>query len=110
MSVQRRRPKGSAGAHVRTLVIVLVALIPLGTLTSLFMIQQQSQTVRSLTLALGPAVEANNVVLLEMTRARATWLESQSGDDAGTAVGALQLHRSTTEQQLEELAAANSRP
>lgn len=109
MRRRARRPGGSANAHVRTLVIALVALIPLGTLASLLMIRQQSETVRSLTLSLGPAVEANNGVLLQLTEARATWLEAEPGGDREMTLAALDAHRATTEAQLDSLAAATGR-
>lgn len=93
---------------MRALVIVLAVLIPLGTLASLLMIQQQGKTVRALTLSLGPAVEANNGVLLELTRARGTWLEGQTGRADYPAAAALQAHRSTAQAQLGALDAATT--
>jgi signal transduction histidine kinase/HAMP domain-containing protein len=95
---------------VRTLVILLVALIPLGTLASLYMIHQQGQLVRTLTLSLGPAVEANSEVLLEMTRARGTWFEGQSNGAAEATRAALEAHRSTVEVELDTLLAATRSP
>ena len=106
---RRGRPGGSASAHVRTLVIVLVVLIPLGTLASLLTISQQGRTVRTLTLSLGPAVEANTSVLLEMTRARGTWLDSQWGAGLPATLAALEAHRSSAEAELEALDAATAR-
>jgi hypothetical protein len=71
--------RGSVASQIRLLIGVLVILVPIGAIISVATIQSQSKAVRALTLALGPATEANNAVLLGMTRAESSWHEVTSG-------------------------------
>ncbi|WP_347352071.1 ATP-binding protein [Intrasporangium sp.] len=97
----------SAGAHLRTVVVGLVVLIALGAVASLVMVQQQGRAVRALTLAFGPAVDANGGVLLEMARARDAWFEQRSTSDGAAADPAvLEPHRVAASARLDRLLAA----
>ena len=69
----------SVGSQIRVLIGILVLLVPLGAVVSVATIHSQSAAVRALTLALGPATEANNTVRLEMTRAMGAWREAAAG-------------------------------
>ncbi|MFM6850653.1 MAG: sensor histidine kinase [Terrabacter sp.] len=72
----------SVGSQIRVLIGILVVLVPLGAVVSVATIHSQSAAVRALTLALGPASEANNAVLLEMTRAEGAWRQAVVGAPA----------------------------
>ena len=69
----------SVGSQIRVLIGILVVLVPLSAIVSVATIHSQSAAVRALTLALGPASEANNGVLLDMTRAEGAWREAVVG-------------------------------
>jgi signal transduction histidine kinase len=69
----------SVGSQIRLLICILVILVPVGAVVSVATIKAQSAAVRSLTLAVGPATEANNDVLLQMTRADSAWHQAASG-------------------------------
>jgi signal transduction histidine kinase len=72
----------SVGSQIRVLIGILVILVPLGAVVSVATIHSQSAAVRALTLALGPAREANSAVLLDMTRAEGAWRERVVGAPA----------------------------
>ncbi|NUO35361.1 MAG: GAF domain-containing protein [Dermatophilaceae bacterium] len=72
----------SVGSQIRVLIGILVLLVPLSAVVSVATIHSQSAAVRALTLALGPASEANNAVLLDMTRAEGAWREAVLGGPA----------------------------
>lgn len=72
----------SVGSQIRVLIGILVVLVPVGAVVALATIHSQSAAVRALTLALGPASEANNSVLLDMTRAEGAWREAVVGAPA----------------------------
>ncbi|GGM91200.1 hypothetical protein GCM10009721_16040 [Terrabacter tumescens] len=76
LPVVSRRPVGS---QIRVLITILVVLVPLGAIISVATIHSQGAAVRALTLALGPAREANSAVLLDMTRAEAAWRQQAGG-------------------------------
>ncbi|WP_330474194.1 sensor histidine kinase [Terrabacter sp. C0L_2] len=69
----------SVGSQIRVLITILVVLVPLGAIISVATIHSQGAAVRALTLALGPAREANSAVLLDMTRAEAAWRQQSGG-------------------------------
>jgi signal transduction histidine kinase len=69
----------SVGSQIRVLIGILVVLVPLSAIVSVATIHSQSAAVRALTLALGPASEANSGVLLDMTRAEGAWREAVVG-------------------------------
>ncbi|GAA5027712.1 hypothetical protein GCM10023258_22680 [Terrabacter aeriphilus] len=75
--------KRSVGSQIRVLIGILIVLVPVGVGISIATIHSQGAAVRALTLAYGPAVEANNAVLLSMTRAEAAWQQASEGG-AGT--------------------------
>ena len=69
----------SVGSHIRRLVAILVILVPVGAIISVATIHSQGASVRVLTLALGPAREANSTILLDMTRAEGAWQQAAAG-------------------------------
>ena len=69
----------SVGSQIRLLIGILVVLVPTGAVVSVATIHSQGAAVRALTLALGPATEANNAVRLEMTRAEGAWRQAAAG-------------------------------
>ncbi|WP_256792634.1 ATP-binding protein [Terrabacter sp. Ter38] len=69
----------SVGSQIRLLIGILVVLVPIGAIISVATIHSQGASVRALTLALGPAREANSAVLLDMTRAEGAWREKVVG-------------------------------
>ncbi|MGO4598178.1 sensor histidine kinase [Terrabacter sp. 2RAF25] len=103
----------SVGSQIRVLIGILVVLVPLGAIVSVATIHSQSAAVRALTLALGPASEANNTVLLDMTRAEGAWREAVVGAPAPVDPLSLQpgieqqLDRVEQGTQSGELAAAD---
>ncbi|GAB2756840.1 hypothetical protein GCM10027039_15020 [Terrabacter koreensis] len=66
----------SVGSQIRVLIGILVILVPLSAVVSVATIHSQSAAVRALTLALGPASEANSSVVLDMTRAEGAWRQA----------------------------------
>lgn len=64
------------GSQIRVLIGILVILVPLSAVVSVATIHSQSAAVRALTLALGPASEANSSVVLDMTRAEGAWRQA----------------------------------
>ncbi len=103
----------SVGSQIRVLIGILVVLVPLGAVVSVATIHSQSAAVRALTLALGPASEANNAVLLDMTRAEGAWRQAVVGAPAPVDPLSLQpaieqqLDRVEKGTQSEELSAAD---
>jgi signal transduction histidine kinase len=90
------------------LVGLLVVLVPLGATITFVELSAQAATVRGLTLAVGPALESNTAVLLEMTRARSVIVDSSiRSSEKGTA---LHGHRAAVGALLEATAAATQRP
>ena len=79
----------SVGSQIRVLIGILVILVPLSAVVSVATIHSQSAAVRALTLALGPASEANSSVVLDMTRAEGAWRQAVVG--APTPVDPLSL-------------------
>lgn len=71
--------ESSAARQARVLVVVLMVLIPSLVGTVLLVAQAEQRNVRQLTLALGPAYQANSEVLLTMTQAQASWYQSMRG-------------------------------
>ena len=69
----------SVGSQIRLLIAILVILVPVGAIISVATIHSQGAAVRALTLALGPAREANGAVLLDMTRAEGAWRQVAGG-------------------------------
>jgi signal transduction histidine kinase/HAMP domain-containing protein len=98
----------SAGSQIRLLVGLLVVLVPLGAAITLVELSAQATTVRGLTLAVGPALESNTAVLLEMTRARSVLVDSSVRSSERGA--ALQRHRAAVDALLDTTAAATRRP
>lgn len=97
----------SVGSQIRLLIGILLVLVPVGAVVSVATIQSQSAAVRSLTLVLGPATEANTAVLLQMTRAEGAWHESASG--ARAHVDPLSFEP-TVRAQLERVASLSRSP
>ncbi|WP_020142955.1 cell wall metabolism sensor histidine kinase WalK [Terracoccus sp. 273MFTsu3.1] len=92
----------SVGSQIRLLIGILVVLVPIGAIISVATIHSQGASVRALTLALGPAREANSAVLLDMTRAEGAWRERVVG--APAPLDPLSL-RPRVEQELADIEA-----
>ncbi|GAA2034961.1 hypothetical protein GCM10009740_27150 [Terrabacter terrae] len=90
----------SVGSQIRLLIGILLVLVPVGAIVSVATIHAQGSSVRALTLALGPAREANSAVLLDMTRSEAAWSQAASG--ARPEIDPLGL-QSSVEAQLDAL-------
>ncbi|MEW1953998.1 ATP-binding protein [Terrabacter sp. NPDC080008] len=86
----------SVGSQIRWLIGILLVLVPVGAVVSVATIHTQGAAVRALTLALGPAREANGGVLLTMTRAEAAWTQQTAG--LAPKVDALGLQASVASQ------------
>jgi signal transduction histidine kinase len=101
------------GSQIRVLIGILVILVPLSAVVSVATIHSQSAAVRALTLALGPASEANSSVVLDMTRAEGAWRQAVVGAPAPVDPLSLQariddeLDRVERGTQSTELAAAD---
>ncbi|CAN7292082.1 ATP-binding protein [Terrabacter sp. LjRoot27] len=93
----------SVGSQIRLLIGILVVLVPIGAIISVATIHSQGASVRALTLALGPAREANSAVLLDMTRAEGAWRQRVVG--APAPIDPLSL-RSRVEKELRVVEAA----
>jgi signal transduction histidine kinase len=92
----------SVGSQIRLLIGILVILVPIGAIISVATIHSQGASVRALTLALGPAREANSAVLLDMTRAEGAWREKVVGAPAPLDPLSLRTH---VEQELDAVEA-----
>ena len=69
----------SVSGQLRVLGLSLVLLFPIVAIASLSNITSQSRDVQALTLSYGPAFDANNAVLIEMTEANAGWSQLIGG-------------------------------
>lgn len=69
----------SVSGQLKVLGLSLVLLFPIVAVASLVNITSQSRDLQSLTLSYGPAFDANNAVLIEMTEANAGWSELMGG-------------------------------
>lgn len=69
----------SVSRQLRVLGLSLVLLFPIVAIASLSNITSQSRDVQALTLSYGPAFDANNAVLIEMTEANAGWSQLIGG-------------------------------
>jgi signal transduction histidine kinase/HAMP domain-containing protein len=74
----------SVSGQLKVLGISLVLLFPVVGAASVWNIASQSRDVQSLTLAYGPAFDANNAVLIDMTEANAGWSQIMGGSAALT--------------------------
>ncbi|WP_374970094.1 ATP-binding protein [Terrabacter sp. BE26] len=90
----------SVGSQIRLLIGILLVLVPAAAIVSVATIHAQGSAVRALTLALGPAREANGGILLDMTRSEAAWSQAAAG--ARPDADPLALQRSV-EAQLDAL-------
>ncbi|GAA2489273.1 ATP-binding protein [Terrabacter carboxydivorans] len=95
----------SVGSQIRLLITILVILVPAGAIVSVATIHSQGAAVRALTLALGPAREANGAVLLDMTRAEGAWRQVASG--VPSALDPLSL-RARVDAELEQVRTATA--
>jgi signal transduction histidine kinase len=69
----------SVALQLRLIGAALLALVALVAGASLWSVTSQSRDIQLLTLAYGPAFDANNAVLLDMTEANAGWSQLVSG-------------------------------
>lgn len=69
----------SVSGQLKVLGLSLVLFFPVVTVASVFNIATQSRDLQALTLSYGPAFDANNAVLIEMTEANAGWSQLMGG-------------------------------
>lgn len=69
----------SVSGQLKVLGLSLVLLFPIVGVASAWNITSQSRDLKALTLAYGPAFDANNAVLIEMTEANAGWSQLMGG-------------------------------
>jgi signal transduction histidine kinase len=69
----------SVSGQLKVLGISLVLLFPIVGASSVWNIASQSRDIQALTLAYGPAFDANNAVLIDMTEANAGWSQLIGG-------------------------------
>ena len=69
----------SVSAQLRVLGLALLVLFPVVAAASLWNLTSQSRDIEDLTLAYGPAFDANNAVLIDMTEANAGWSQLVGG-------------------------------
>ena len=78
-TVWQRVLRAPARLQIRSVVVVLLVLTTSITATAVLTANSEQRVVRRLTLAVGPAFQYNNDVLLRMTEARAAWRETLLG-------------------------------
>lgn len=69
----------SVSDQLRVLGLALLVLFPILAAASLWTLVSQSRHIDGLTLAYGPAFDANNAVLIDMTEANAGWSQLVGG-------------------------------
>src|SRR5690349_2628355 len=69
----------SVSDQLRVLGLALLLLFPIVAAASLWNLTSQSRDIDGLTLAYGPAFDANNAVLIDMTEANAGWSQIVGG-------------------------------
>jgi signal transduction histidine kinase len=69
----------SVSGQLKVLGLTLLLLFPVVAAASLWNIVAQSRDIHALTLAYGPAFDANNAVLIDMTEANAGWSQLMGG-------------------------------
>ena len=69
----------SVSGQLKVLGISLVLLFPVVGAASVWNIASQSRDIQALTLAYGPAFDANNALLIDMTEANAGWSQTLGG-------------------------------
>jgi len=69
----------SVSSQLKVLGLSLVLLVPIVTVASVWNITNQSRDLQAVTLAYGPAFDATNAVLIEMTEANAGWSQVMGG-------------------------------
>jgi signal transduction histidine kinase/HAMP domain-containing protein len=75
----KRLSSRSVSGQLRILGFALLLLVPIAGAGSLWNIVSQSRDIRALTLAYGPAFDANNAALINMTEANAGWSQLMGG-------------------------------
>jgi signal transduction histidine kinase/HAMP domain-containing protein len=75
----KRLSSRSVSGQLRILGFALLLLVPIAGAGSLWNIVSQSRDIRALTLAYGPAFDANNAALINMTEASAGWSQLMGG-------------------------------
>ncbi|NYG06046.1 signal transduction histidine kinase [Phycicoccus badiiscoriae] len=69
----------SVAGQLKVLGLALVLLFPIVAVASLTTINSEGRNIQALTLAYGPAFDANNAVLIDMTEANAGWSQLMGG-------------------------------
>ncbi|QGN57924.1 hypothetical protein [Nostocoides sp. HKS02] len=74
-----RLAQRSVTTQLKVLGVALLLLVPGVGVASMFTLVSQSRDIQALTLALGPAFDANNAALIDMTDANADWSQRVGG-------------------------------
>jgi signal transduction histidine kinase len=97
----------SVAAQLKVLGLALLLLVPGVGIASMFTLVSQSRDIQALTLALGPAFDANNAALIDMTEANAEWSQIVGGSAPSTEY---RDKRSTVLAELDTLQKAIASP
>ena len=97
----------SVTTQLKVLGVSLLLLVPGVGAASMATLVSQSRDIQALTLALGPAFDANNAALIDMTEANADWSQSVGGSTPSTEYRA---KRSTIVTELGNLENAIASP
>ena len=93
--------------QLRALVLSVAVVIPVAAALVLSQLMRQGDAADRLTLALGPAFDANNAAMIDMTEASGGWAELVSG---GTPVVRYRLKKELVRADLEEVSKAIASP
>lgn len=108
-TVWQRVLQAPARLQIRSVVVVLLVLTTFITATAVLTANSEQRVVRRLTLAVGPAYQYNNDVLLRMTEAQAAWRETLLGPGPAGAAEAYAGVEAEAEALLASTAAALGR-
>ena len=95
-----RLAERSVATQLKVLGLALLLLVPGAGIAAIITLVSQGNDVQVLTLALGPAFDANNAALIDMTEANAAWSQSVGG--AAPTVG-YRLKEAEVRDQLDVL-------
>jgi signal transduction histidine kinase len=102
-----RLAQRSVATQLKVFGIALLLLVPGVGVAAIITLVSQSNDVQALTLALGPAFDANNEALIDMTEANAAWSQTVGG---ATPTVAYRLKEADVREQLDELQRAVASP
>ncbi|HEV7194762.1 MAG TPA: hypothetical protein VGN19_02380, partial [Pedococcus sp.] len=97
----------SVSTQLKVLGIALLLLVPGVGLAAVSTLVSQGHAIQALTLALGPAFDANNAALIDMTAANASWSQIMGGS---TPLSGYSTRRTQVESELTVLQTAVASP